>query len=254
MADFLSNPEVIEQENFIREDGDYMKRQPRVDLKKSGNYNFEQFRRFTEVYETAKEKDDKKSAEFYRLTKYVKDNMDNEKDVLVNMFTSEGGKGLRPELIEVPAEFENLSTENMSELYTQNRETGGRGRRKIVRNRTDKSLYGYDAWRSIDRTFLRADDKHPPVCKLMIAPALLLRTFGWPSDSQSFYTGTGIYNFEDTNLNLFQLFDYKQTDYYHGINREDDHYTSPKNMRKPLHKRKRKWPTVEEFWNSEEPM
>ena len=25
-------------------------------------------------------------------------------------------------------------------------------------------------------------------------------------------------------------------------------------MRKPLHKRKRKWPTIEEFWTSEEPM
>jgi hypothetical protein len=26
------------------------------------------------------------------------------------------------------------------------------------------------------------------------------------------------------------------------------------NMKKPLHKRKRKWPTIEEFWTSEEPV
>ena len=41
---------------------------------------------------------------------------------------------------------------------------------------------------------------------------------------------------------------------YHGLNREDEYYQSPKNLRKPLHKRKRKWPTIEEFWQSEEPI
>ena len=64
---------------------------------------------------------------------------------------------------------------------------------------------------------------------------------------------TGEYNFEDNNLDCYKLFDYKQTDLFHGLNREDEYYTSAKNMRKPHHKRKRKWPTVEEFWASEEP-
>jgi hypothetical protein len=137
--EFLEAPEVIEQENFIREEGDYMRRQPRVDLKKHGNYNFEQFRRFTEVYEDAREKDDRKSREFYRLTKYVKENIENKNDVLVNMMTEM--QSLRPELIEVPPEFESLSTDDMSELYTKDKDTGGRGRRKIKRNRTDKSLF-----------------------------------------------------------------------------------------------------------------
>lgn len=37
----------------------YMKRQPRLDLKKDvGNYNYEQFREYTSLYESAKKKDD----------------------------------------------------------------------------------------------------------------------------------------------------------------------------------------------------
>ena len=60
--------------------------------------------------------------------------------------------------------------------------------------------------------------------------------------------------FEDNNLDMYHLFDYKQTDVYHGLNREDEYYHNPKNLRKPFHKRKRKWPTVKEFWESTDPM
>ena len=62
-----------------------------------------------------------------------------------------------------------------------------------------------------------------------------------------------MYDFEDSNLDLYRLMDYKQTDWYHGIHREDDHYTSERNMRKPEHKRLRKWPSIDEFWATEEP-
>jgi len=57
-----------------------MRRQPRVDISKSGNYNFEQFRRYTQVYEEAKKKDEAKSEKFYKLTKYVMKHKDNHKD------------------------------------------------------------------------------------------------------------------------------------------------------------------------------
>lgn len=43
-------PDIVKEEHLIREDGDYMKRQPRVDFRKTGNYNFEQFRRYTAMY------------------------------------------------------------------------------------------------------------------------------------------------------------------------------------------------------------
>ena len=88
----------------------------------------------------------------------------------------------------------------------------------------------------------------------MVAPADLWRVFGMPDEPQNPVTGTGEYNFEDNNLDCFKVYDYKQTDHFHGLNREEDYYTKPKNMSKKFHLRKRPYPTVEEFWNSEEPV
>ena len=39
--------------DLVREEGDYFKRQPRVDIVKM-NYNFEQYRRYTDDYNKAK--------------------------------------------------------------------------------------------------------------------------------------------------------------------------------------------------------
>ena len=87
----------------------------------------------------------------------------------------------------------------------------------------------------------------------MIPPALLKRAFGTPDKSQSGFAGTGLFDFEDSNLDLYRLVDYKKTTWYHGLNREDEFYLKTKNLKKPEHKRKRKWPTPDEFWASEEP-
>ena len=87
----------------------------------------------------------------------------------------------------------------------------------------------------------------------MIAPVDLIKIFGSPDQGTFGEETTGEYLFEDNNLDMFMLFDSKQTDYYHGMNREDSFYESPKNLRLPMHKRKRKWPTIEEFWASKEP-
>lgn len=80
-----------------------------------------------------------------------------------------------------------------------------------------------------------------------------MKLFGTPDPTEIFYQGTGQYTFEDTNLDMYCLFDYKQTDFYHGINREDEYYLTEKNLRLPLHQRKRKFPTIQEFWESTEP-
>ena len=80
------------------------------------------------------------------------------------------------------------------------------------------------------------------------------KTFGQPDVPSMGIVSTGEYNFEDNNLDCYKLYDFQQTDMYHGLNREDDYYTSPKNLRKPFHKRKKPRPTVEEFWKSDEPI
>jgi hypothetical protein len=82
----------------------------------------------------------------------------------------------------------------------------------------------------------------------MIPPALLVKAFGMPNFTRTGFEGTGEYEFEDTNLDVFSINDYKQTDFYWGLNREDEYYE--KYLKKRPHKRRHKWPTVKEFWET----
>jgi hypothetical protein len=60
--------------SFQYEREGYMSRQPRIDLKQY-NYNFEQFREYTTLYERAKKKDSDDLTAFYKMVKYVNDNV-----------------------------------------------------------------------------------------------------------------------------------------------------------------------------------
>ena len=102
-----------------------------------------------------------------------------------------------------------------------------------------------------DRELIKTGGKMPCTCKVMLPPALLVRAFGLPSETKTGFEGTGEYDFEDTNLDCFNLADFKQTDFYWGLNREDEYYD--KYITLPPHKRRRKWPTIEEFWTTMEP-
>lgn len=61
---------------------------------------------------------------------------------------------------------------------------------------------------------------------------------------------TGCYFFEDSNLDSFILFDWKQTTITWGKNLPDSEYDNQENIM-PLH-RIRKFPSLEEFWSSNE--
>lgn len=65
---------------------------------------------------------------------------------------------------------------------------------------------------------------------------------------------SGIFDFEDSNLDLYRVFDYKKTDLYHGLPREESFYTTESNMRRHEKTRKRVWPTQEEFWELQTPV
>jgi hypothetical protein len=55
------------------------------------------------MYDAAKVEDTKKSERFYKMTKYVKDNIDNKGDPFVHKYTVVDG--LRPDLVTIPEEF-----------------------------------------------------------------------------------------------------------------------------------------------------
>ena len=90
-----------------------MRRQPRVDLSKL-SYNYEHFRKYTKMYNTASVKDKAKSEKFYKLVKYVKANVENEKDPLVHKFTQVDG--FKPELIDIPEEFADLPIDDVTPM------------------------------------------------------------------------------------------------------------------------------------------
>ncbi len=72
-----------------------------------------------------------------------------------------------------------------------------------------------------------------------------------PSEGRTGFDGSGEYDFEDNNLDLFNIAEYRQTQLYWGYNREDEYYE--KELSKRPHKRQKKWPTIEEFWTCTEP-
>jgi len=232
--------------NLERERGDYMKRQPRVKIDQV-SYNFEQYSRYSNMLASATRKDEIESKNFYKIVKYVKKNIDNPKDQLVHEFTK--GKGYVPELIEIPEEFEDLPISDVKPKDLQRK----RSNRKLIKTHKSKDMTNYDVWRCHDRAVFIGDYKHPNVCKFWVAPADMWKMFGIPDKATLGIVSTGEYNFEDNNLDCFKIYDYKQTDLYHGLNRKPEYYTTPKNLRRPFHKRKRAWPTVEAFWQGTEP-
>lgn len=242
----MQTEEIIKITDLVRDEGDYFRRQPRVDPA-SLSYNYEQFRRYTKNLTVAKTKDDFESQRFYKMLAYIKKNIDNKKDPQVYNFVVLGGHD--PSLIEVPEEFKDLEPAPGEEHSGFGRKSR---RRPEISTRHNVNLAKYDVWRCSDRTVLKADGKQHTMKKLMIAPADLVKLFGMPDASEIFMEGSGQYTFEDNNLDMFCIFDYKQTDMYHGPNRDDDFYTTEKNLKKGLHSRKQKYPTIEEFWTSKE--
>ena len=114
-------------------------------------------------------------------------------------------KKYKLDLIEIPQEFQDLDVE---ENFSPKKSQRARSRKRVY-TRTEKSLVGYDVWRSFDRQLIVATGKEKAECKLMIAPALLKRAFGFYDKTNIGFAGTGNYDFEDANLDLFRLHDYK---------------------------------------------
>ena len=142
------------------------------------------------------------------------------KDDKSNLVARDFMKKYKLDLIEIPQEFKDIELE---EDYEPARGRKG-GQRKRVYTRSSKSLVGYDAWRCVDRQLVVTAGKEDAVCKMMIPPALLKRAFGTPDSSDLGWWVTGQYDFEDANLDVYRIMDYKKTDLYHGLNREDEWY------------------------------
>ena len=147
------------------------------------------------------------------MVKYTQANLEK-KDKSALAFA----KKFRMDLITIPEEFKDETLEDIKIKKDK------RTRRTMIRNRTNKDIRNYDAWRVLDREFMKTGGKMQCTRKIMLVPAHLLKAFGMPSDGRTGFDGTGEYDFEDNNLDLFNIAEYRKTQFYHGFNREDEYY------------------------------
>ncbi len=114
-------------------------------------------------------------------------------------------KKFRLDLIDIPEEFKDEPIDDIK--IKQDKRT----RRPMIKNRTDRDITNYDAWRVHDRNFPKTGGKMQCTRRIMVSPALLIKAFGMPEHSRTGFDGTGEYDFEDNNLDVFNIADYKKT-------------------------------------------
>jgi len=116
-------------------------------------------------------------------------------------------QGLDPDLIDIPEEFEDVPIANLRTKDVARKISN----KKFIRTKSDRDMTNYDVWRCHDRTTHQMGSGHkaPNVAKYQIAPALLWRLFGIPCQPSYPIVSTGEYNFEDTNLDCYKLYDFK---------------------------------------------
>jgi hypothetical protein len=202
------------------------------------NYNYEQFKEYTTLYDEAKKKDQEELRQFYKMVKYSRLNAEKGDKSAVAF-----AKKFRLDLITIPDEYKDESIDDIK--------AHKKTKRPLVRVRTNRDMSKYDAWRVFDRELLKTGGKQICDRKIWLSPALLVKAFGMPNPSRTGFEGTGEYEFEDNNLDIFNIADYKKTTMYWGLNREDEYYE--RDLKLPPHKRRRKWPSIKEFWTSNEP-
>jgi hypothetical protein len=181
------------------------------------------------LYDSAKKRDDEEMKQFYKMIKYAK-----LKAPLGDLKALSIAKKIQLDLVTIPEEFKDIPIDD----YTST----NKRKRKYIKTKSNADLTNYDCWRVHDREIMKGGHKEACNRIIELPPALIVRAFGLPTQSRMGFTGTGEYDFEDVNFDVYNICDYKQTDFYHGLNREDQYYE--KELSKRPHLRKRKWPTV----------
>ncbi|KRX05264.1 hypothetical protein PPERSA_00565 [Pseudocohnilembus persalinus] len=128
-----------------------------------------------------------------------------------------------------------------------------RRRRKYDRPKYDLELTNYGAWRVFYGGLIKNHQNgYPVVCKINIAPKIFKKVFGegMPA-SKNENRSTREYDFEDNNGDYFLVYDWKATTEWHGNNQEGYDYENQDHIYPK--DRKIRYPTVEEFWESNEP-
>lgn len=178
------------------EDVNYHSKQERLVIEH--NYNYEQFRDYTKLLKKRQNEDEKEQLEERKLMKYVRTVKNSETDgYLKRHHMTRSGMLVDPR-------DKDLDTSNV-------KVPGKRKPKKTINQFRAGTLDKYDAWRSTDRNLYQMGREEDCTVKLQLIPHLLVKAFGWPSmDSPEKYV-SGEYVFEDTNLDLFVIYEFNQT-------------------------------------------
>lgn len=135
------------------------------------NYNFEQFREYSQSFKSAQEKEKKYNSNLNKILKYiVTDAAENNQDQGI-------ADRWKRTLGVIP---DKTSVDDSVSIQGFRPPKSRRSRRPVIRTKSSIQLEGYDGWRVFDRNLQRGSDKERIHARIMVPPYLLVRAFGEP--------------------------------------------------------------------------
>lgn len=217
-------------------DPEWLKPQPRMIL--NYNYNIEENKQFYKNYAKLLAEDKVQTLEKQRLLKYMKLNPDSMQ--VKNRFLPKLPIGIT--LDKIPDYDVDISNYKPA----INRKT----RKSLRKINLDTDVSNYEAWRCFDRNY-KIFSIEQPFVNVELSPKNLINAFGLPYNAICDEC-TGSYYFEDENLDVYLIIDWKQTQSFWGYNYNDEFYAEQAERVHP-NVQERKWPSYEEFWEITEP-
>jgi len=218
------------------------KRQERLRI--DHNYNFEQYRNYTQLLSQKQKEDAQNVLEHRKLMKYLKKTETKQADSYLKRIDMHRG------VLRENPEDADLDISDVK-LPKQKKP------KKTINERRKGDLKTYSAWRNFERDVLLFRKTKRCHAVLELVPALLIKAFGFPEIDNCQEDISGQYIFEDVNHDIFVLYEFKQTTLFHGDNFPLKSYYELNEKRSKLRKeeilKKTIWPDPSVFWSTEYP-
>ena len=227
---------------------EYLSKQPRINL--NYNYNIEENKVWKFVYERSLKKDEERQAELIKKESAVAKYKNCFNDIKHSINTNDFFNKFE---FDNKREFVNKNLNYFIPLNLDIIKKKSQSTEEILKGfkLKPKDLLKYDAWSSFDQKLAYYKNLTDNCRSIQLNPRKLKEKFSLPDKSINQHN-TGHYYFQDNDLNVYLLFDYKQTTMTYGENLSDDLLKSQteKEINPKYHILKSL--TKEEFWNSDE--
>ena len=206
------------------------------------NYNHEQYPVFTAIHKEQMEIDRQRKYEMKRILKYIKENPNKN---LAKSWKRKLFYGQKADNLNI-----DRFVDDSVDIEGYKPPVSRRAKRKVILTKSSRDLTNYSAWKSYDRDILVPFYNRTPTSVIKLSPKLMRHVFGDPDWNPS-STSSGIYKFEDSNLDCFVVAEPHRTTATRGVNKSPEFYENERQT-KPSGRREKPWHEFEEFWNSED--